>query len=106
VIHMFREYGNSILITTDYEPISFQIHNYAWLVLRVEEDIEFRLVVQKCRSRPVIESPLIAFFREEFPSIEIARFMYPEDPNLDGEVNDYVVFKDAVDAVHFKLKYC
>jgi len=91
---------------SEVEPISFQMMAYAETVLRLEEQIEFRLMVVKARFRPLIEIPLIAFLKEEFPSIAIERHLYPDAPYLEGEINDYLVFKDDTEALHFKLKYC
>jgi len=106
MLHMFREFGNSVLIMSEVEPISRAMMNHAELVLRLEEQIEFRLIVVKSRYQPINESSLIAFFKEDFPSITIERHLYPDAPYLEGEVNDYLVFKDDTEALHFKLKYC
>jgi hypothetical protein len=106
MMHVFKEFGNSILMMSDVEPIPRTDILYAHVVLQLEDDVEFRLLVRKCRIAPAIDCELIRFLKEDFPSITIERHLYPDAPYLEGEINEYVVFKDDTEAVHFKLKYC
>jgi hypothetical protein len=107
VIREFPEHGYSLIMQGNV-PIQgvWTKIAYANVVMYVEDDCEFRLRISKCRFGSITDSSLYKFLKEDFPSITIERRLYPDAPGFDSEVNDYVIFNDDTDAVHFKLKYC
>lgn len=93
------------------EPVKMQLGYHArmaWahVAFTIVPARKFSLKVTKCRFLSIQESPFYKHLQDEFPSVTIEQDFVETTTDRWARSEQYIIFKDDVDTVHFKLKYC